>query len=94
MTQVKLEQEPSSTTALNLRSFEVSCNIFLEQLKQLEKFPLSELRNMLGPDGKPSMTELIDILTQWCVISSKKEREKLWTLIADSFMLPIQLGER
>jgi hypothetical protein len=71
----------AASRVLSVASFSTS----LELLTQLQRFPLSALRNTLGPDGKVSQTALRDILTQWYVTSSRKEQEKFWTLIVVYF---------
>src|SRR5690349_21554946 len=90
--QRKLPVAQSSMTAERLQSIGAAFLISLEQLKQLLPSPLLERVNMLGRDGKESMTAITDTLTQWFDTLPPKEKAKFWTLTLDFFMLPTPHG--
>src|SRR3546814_3054797 len=82
----------SSMTAVNHQYIAEQFLTSLVQFQQLLPAQLSEQVSILGKDGSPSMTDLIDTLMRWYDTSPTKDKEKMWTLILDFFMLPTVHG--
>ena len=93
MTRLKVSRQgQSNMTEERLRSIGADLVISREQFLQCLPSAVSEQVNMLGTDGKVSVTDTIGTLMHWYDTLDTKQKERLWILILDFSMLPMPRG--